>query len=210
MDVIKIGKYISQKRKELNLTQKDLADSLYISDRAVSKWECGKSLPDSSIMLDLCKLLNISINELLLGEDLKMENQNKQLEQTVLELIKEKEQTDKKLLQIEVVIGLTGTIFNVALIILGALGYAYLNLPLWAMILMISFGVVLFAISITIALIIEQKAGYYECKNCGHRYVPTFLQVLLAPHINRSRYMKCPNCHKWTYNKKVISKKINI
>ena len=210
MDVIKIGKYISQKRKELNLTQKDLADSLYISDRAVSKWECGKSLPDSSIMLDLCKLLNISINELLLGEDLKMENQNKQLEQTVLELIKEKEQTDKKLLQIEVVIGLTGTIFNVALIILGALGYAYLNLPLWAMILMISFGVVLFAISITIALIIEQKAGYYECKNCGHRYVPTFLQVLLAPHINRSRYMKFPNCHKWTYNKKVISKKINI
>lgn len=206
MDVIKIGKYISQKRKELNLTQKDLADSLYISDRAVSKWECGKSLPDSSIMLDLCKLLNISINELLLGEDLKMENQNNQLEQTVLELIKEKEQTDKKLLQIEVVIGLTGTIFNVALIILGALGYAYLNLPLWAMILMISFGVVLFIISITIALIIEQKAGYYECKNCGHRYVPTFLQVLLAPHINRSRYMKCPNCHKRTYNKKVISK----
>lgn len=206
MDVIKIGKYISQKRKELNLTQKDLADSLYISDRAVSKWECGKSLPDSSIMLDLCKLLNISINELLLGEDLKMENQNKQLEQTVLELIKEKEQSDKKLLQIEVVIGLTGTIFNVALIILGALGYAYLNLPLWAMILMISFGVVLFIISITIALIIEQKAGYYECKNCGHRYVPTFSQVLLAPHINRSRYMKCPNCHKRTYNKKVISK----
>ena len=195
MDVIKIGKYISQKRKELNLTQKDLADSLCISDRAVSKWECGKSLPDSSIMLDLCKLLNISINELLLGEDLKMENQNKQLEQS-----------DKKLLQIEVVIGLTGTIFNVALIILGALGYAYLNLPLWAMILMISFGVALFIISITIALIIEQKAGYYECKNCGHRYVPTFLQVLLAPHINRSRYMKCPNCHKWTYNKKVISK----
>ena len=135
-----------------------------------------------------------------------MENQNKQLEQTVLELIKEKEETDKKLLQIEVVIGLTGTIFNVALIILGALGYAYLNLPLWAMILMISFGVVLFIISITIALIIEQKAGYYECKNCGHRYVPTFLQVLLAPHINRSRYMKCPNCHKRTYNKKVISK----
>ena len=68
MDSIKIGKFIAEKRKAKNLTQLQLAERLYVTDRAVSKWECGRSLPDSSIMLELCEALGISVNELLTGE----------------------------------------------------------------------------------------------------------------------------------------------
>ena len=56
------------------------------------------------------------------------------------------------------------------------------------------------------ALKIEQKAGYYECRKCHHKYVPTYPDVFWAMHINRTRYMKCPECDKWSWNKKVISK----
>ncbi|MBQ8572260.1 MAG: helix-turn-helix transcriptional regulator, partial [Ruminococcus sp.] len=68
MDQIKIGKFISKCRKEKNLTQMQLAEKLGITDRAISKWETGKSLPDSSIMLELCEMLGITVNDLLSGE----------------------------------------------------------------------------------------------------------------------------------------------
>lgn len=206
MDTIKIGKFIYKKRKEANLTQSELAEKLFVTDRAVSKWECGRSLPDSSIMLKLCKILNISVNELLIGEKIDTTNNDIAFEKTLIEIVKEKEDADKKLLQIEIVIGVTGTIFLVSMMLIGILSFNYLNLPEWAMLLMIAFGFIIFIILMMFALVIEQKAGYYECKNCKHRYVPSFGQVLMAPHINRSRYMKCPNCGKKTYNKKVLSK----
>ena len=68
MDLSKIGAFIAEQRKKQGLTQSQLAEMLYITDRAVSKWERGKSMPDSSIMLDLCKALKISVNDLLSGE----------------------------------------------------------------------------------------------------------------------------------------------
>ena len=74
MDQIKIGKFISWKRKEQNLTQAQLAEKLGITDRAVSKGETGKSLPDASIMLEMCALLGITVNDLLCGEVVSMEN----------------------------------------------------------------------------------------------------------------------------------------
>jgi len=73
MDQIKIGKFIAEKRKETNLTQEQLAEKLNISKNAVSKWERGLNLPDVSIMQDLCKILNITLNELFIGENIKEE-----------------------------------------------------------------------------------------------------------------------------------------
>ena len=84
MDQIKVGKFIAEKRKNKSLTQMELAEKLNITDRAVSKWECGKSLPDASIMLDLCEILEISVNELLTGEELEMKDYNKQAELCIL------------------------------------------------------------------------------------------------------------------------------
>ena len=74
MDLIKIGKYIAEKRKALGLTQKQLAEKLNMSDKSVSKWERGICLPDVSIYMELCSILRISINEFLAGEDIGAEN----------------------------------------------------------------------------------------------------------------------------------------
>ena len=79
MDQIKIGKFIAECRKKNNLTQMQLAEKLNITDRAISKWETGKGMPDSSIMLDLCNELKISVNELLSGEMIQMEKYDEKL-----------------------------------------------------------------------------------------------------------------------------------
>ena len=73
MNQTEIGNFIAKRRKEKKLTQMQLAEKLNITDRAVSKWETGKSMPDSSIMLELCGILGITVNELLSGEEIDME-----------------------------------------------------------------------------------------------------------------------------------------
>ena len=206
MDQMKIGKFIAEQRKNNGLTQSQLAEKLFVTDRAVSKWECGKSMPDSSIMLQLCEVLKITVNELLTGEKIDMEKYNEQAEVNLIEITKQKEESDRRLLNIEIVIGLTGTIILIALLFIGIFGYKYGGLPLWTMITLISIGTVMFFVSCFFALRIEQKAGYYECKECGHRYVPTYKQVNMAMHMGRKRYMKCPCCGKKSWQRKVISK----
>ena len=144
MDYNKIGEFIASERKAKNLTQLQLAKRLYVTDRAVSKWECGRSLPDSSIMLELCEALDICVNELLTGEELEMKTYNKQAEENLIQMVKEKESSDKRLLNLEIVLGITGTLFLLVMMFTGILGYQYLGLPLWAMLLMMSVGFILF------------------------------------------------------------------
>lgn len=201
MNLNKIGEFIAKKRKEQNLTQLELAEKLCVTDRAVSKWETGKCMPDSSLMLDLCKILKISVNDLLNGEETKME-ENKNLEQTVIELVKQKQEADRRLLFIEIILGIIST-----LIIFGATMIAsFLEIKDWQRIVIIVVGVVIGFIGIMYCVKIEQVAGYYECKNCKHRYVPTYKSVNLAMHMGRTRYLKCPKCGQKTWNKKVIEK----
>ncbi len=202
MDLIKIGKFIAESRKSKNITQMQLAEKLNITDRAISKWECGKAMPDASIMLELCEILGISVNELLKGEKIDMGEYNKQTELHLIELVKEKEEADKRLLNMEIVIGVIGTIFYLALIFVAS----FIEMQLWLRVVLICGGLVVFLIAILFSLRIEQKAGYYECKCCKNRYIPTFKQALFAMHVNRTRYMKCPKCGKKSWNKKVISR----
>ncbi len=202
MDQIKIGKFIAECRKSKNLTQMQLSEMLNITDRAVSKWERGLSMPDSSIMLELCGILGISVNDLLSGEVVTMENYNKELENNLLEVIKQKELSDKRLLSVEVFVGITATVVLLALIFIAA----FVQMEGWLRVSLISLGFALFLAGCFCALRIEQVAGYYACKECGHRYVPTYKAVNLAPHMGRTRYMRCPNCGKRSWNKKVISK----
>ncbi len=204
MDQIKIGKFIAWKRKEQNLTQAQLAEKLGITDRAVSKWETGKSLPDASIMLEMCALLGITVNDLLCGEVVSMENYNEQMENSLIEMIKQKERADKRLLTMEIVIGLTSSIFLFAMLAVGII-FMTLEKPIWAFILPVGIGFVQFIICMAFALRIEQVAGYYECRKCGHRYVPSYKAVSLAMHTGRMRYMKCPKCGKKSWQKKVTS-----
>ena len=203
MNQKKIGKFIAAKRKEQNLTQEKLAEKLGITDRAVSKWETGKSLPDASIMLELCALLGITVNDLLCGEVVSMENYNEQMEKSLIEMVKQKEQSDKRLLTMEIVIGLISTIFLFAMLAVGII-FMTLEKPIWAFIIPVGIGLVQFIVCIAFAIRIEQVAGYYECRECGHRYVPSYKSVNFAMHMGRTRYMKCPKCGKKSWQKKVI------
>ena len=202
MNQVKIGKFIAECRKKNNLTQMQLAEKLNITDRAISKWENGKAMPDSSLMLDLCKNLKISVNDLLNGEIVKMENYNENTEKLLLEMAKQKQEADKRLLALEILIG----VFSVIIMFGFILPAAYLQMSDWLRVCLVITGFIFFFIGISFALRIEQIAGYYECKKCHHRYVPKFNSVFWAMHLGRTRYMKCPECHKWSWNKKVLTK----
>lgn len=202
MDQIKIGKFIAKCRKEKGLTQIQLAEMLSITDRAVSKWETGKSLPDSAIMLELCSILGITVNDLLSGEVTEMTNYNENYEKNLVEMVKQKETTDRMLLKLEVVIGILSVLILLVPIIIGSL----VPMEDWLRLVLVFSGFIPCFIGFFFALRIEQVAGYYECQHCGHRYVPTYKAVNLAPHMGRTRHMKCPECGKKSWQKKVISK----
>ena len=112
MDQVRIGKFIAEKRKEQGLTQAQLAEALGITDRAVSKWETGRSLPDASIMLELCGLLKITVNDLLNGEVVTVEKYNAAMEKNLLEMVRQKEEKDRQLLKTEIVIGVVSVLFS--------------------------------------------------------------------------------------------------
>lgn len=202
MDQIKIGKFIQERRKEKRLTQSELAEKLDVTDRAVSKWENGNCIPDASNIQELCKILNITINDLFSGCVVDMRDNEKKLEENLLEMIKIKEKRDKELLILEIFIGVIVSIIMFLCIMITS----FVQMEDWIRIVLIVFGIIPFAIGISYAIRIEQIAGYYECSNCNYKYIPTYKSVLFSMHVNRTRKMKCPNCNKKSWYKKVISK----
>ena len=202
MDQEKIGKFIASCRKDMGLTQAALAEKLGITDRAVSKWENGKSMPDASIMLELCGILQITVNELLSGERLDMEDYKKMAEENLLQLQKQEELNNKKLLSLEVVIGYTSTISFMVLTF--AASFAVTS-PVWRVVMILT-AAVIFTVGMLYCLRLEHDAGYYECPNCGKKYVPSMKAVVMAPHVGRNRRLRCPYCGKRGFHKKVLTK----
>ena len=202
MDQIKIGKFIAECRKKMGLTQMQLGEMLGITDRAVSKWERGISLPDSSIMLELCSILKITVNDLLCGEVVTMDNYNEKLENNLLEMVKQKEKSDKMLLQFEIIMGS----ICIALMLTLCVFAAYVPMDEWLRIALIIIGMIPVIIAAPFMLKIEQTAGYYVCRHCGHKHIPKYSTVFMSMHLGRTRYMKCPKCEKHSWQKKVISK----
>lgn len=203
MDLIKIGKFIANCRKEKNITQEQLAEKLYITDRAVSKWERGLSLPDADKMLDLCNILDINVNELLNGEKINMKDYEKKTDELLVELAKQEELKNKKMITDMYVLTITTVIFYIGITLLAA--YTLGEGTLFGIIVAVS--TVILVIVAFYALKLEIDAGYYECKKCHHRYVPdSYFKVMLAPHLDTVRYLKCPKCGKRSWSKKVMSK----
>ncbi len=200
MNQKKIGKFIAERRKTAGLTQMQLAEKLNITDRAVSKWETGKTLPDASLMLELCDILGISVNELLSGEKISMENNNQKNEQLLLQMAKEVEQKNKTIwtsMWIIMIVSIIG--------LLGGISVAALYIPegVWQLVAIIGITI-LFLIPCFYALKLEVSVGAYKCKNCGHEIVPTYTEALNAMHMGTTRYLKCPECNKKTWCKKVL------
>ena len=201
MDQVKIGKFIAFCRKEQGMTQAALAEKLGISDRAVSKWETGKSLPDAGIMLELCALLKISVNDLLSGEKIMAVSYDKKAEENLLLMKEEVEKKNRQLLKAEYMISIPAVISGLVICLLAA----FIDMPVWLRIALIAFALIMILAVAFAAVGVEQKAGYYECQNCRKRYVPSYWQVNLAAHMGRTRYMKCPRCNKYSWQKKVLT-----
>ena len=202
MDYDKIGNFILEQRKAKKLTQAKLAEKLFVSEKTISKWENGNGLPDTNILPKLCEALDISVNELLNGEKISAPNYENKAESKLLELQTAKEKSDKRLLCSEIMICVVSLVFFLTIIFTSILlcekGYVAIGITLMVV------GFVLFIVAMSFAIYIEQIAGFYVCKHCNHKYVPKYLQVYLAMHSGRTRFMKCPHCKKWSWNKKTI------
>lgn len=201
MDLKKIGKFIAENRKKVGLSQESLAEKLDVSNRSVSKWERGICLPETAKMPELCRLFDITINDLFSGEIVDMKNNDKKLNENLLALAKEKEQKDKQLLTLEWVLGFLGLAAFLAMVFM-CIPIADSNTPL--AVTMFIVGFIIFMIAAFFALKIEQIAGYYQCAKCGHKHVPTFGAVFVAMHFGRTRHLRCPKCGKKSWQKKVL------
>ena len=203
MDSIKIGKFIADCRKKKNITQEKLAEKLYITNRAVSKWERGLSLPDADKMLELCNILDINVNELLNGEKIDMENYEKKTEELLIELARQEKIKNKRLITDMWVLTITTFIFYVSLVSMSCI---LLEKGLILGII-ICVSTIVFVIICFYGFKLEVASGYYECKHCHHIFEEkNYFKLLMAPHIGTSRYQKCPNCGKKSMAKKVMSK----
>ena len=202
MDQVKIGRFIAACRKRANLTQMQLAEKLNITDRAVSKWETGKAMPDTAIMLELCHILGISVNELLSGEKIDMENNDQKNEQLLLDMAKEIETKNKTIwtsMWAIMIVSMTALIAGIFV--------ARFLIPegVWQLITVLGLCVVFLPLCFY-ALKLEVSVGAYKCKNCGCEIVPTYSEALNAMHMGFTRYLKCPKCNKRTWCKKVLKK----
>lgn len=126
MDLVKIGKYIAEKRKALGMTQKQLAEKLGMSDKSVSKWERGVCLPDVSVYLELCKILGITINEFLAGEDISEENLTEKAEDNLIQVAKDSKHRQKHLKGMIAVLALTAVL---AIAAAGVMWYRSVRTP---------------------------------------------------------------------------------
>lgn len=200
MDQQKIGRFIAQTRKEKSLTQRELADTLCISDKTVSKWENGKGMPEVSLMMPLCEALDITANELLSGERLSQDDYIRKAEENIMTLVKEREESKKKIM-LSAIVAVITIIGGTALVTVSGV----FEMELWARILLIGLGLVVIFGGLFVAAALEMEAGTFECKHCKHRFVPTVGAYIAGPHSLTTRYLKCPECGKKSYCKRRLT-----
>ena len=200
MDQVKIGKFISQMRKEKGLTQKQLGEELLISDKTVSKWETGKGMPEVSLMLPLCEKLGINVNELLTGERIPDKDYKKKAEENIMDIMREKEESIKNII-ISAVSAAIAVLASVTIILVAGT----LKMETWQRILLIAIAVIVMAGGIAVACMADLSAGTYECTHCGARFVPSAKSYIFGAHTITKRKLTCPKCGKRSYCKRRLT-----
>ena len=203
MDQVKIGKFISNERKAKGYTQKQLSELLGISDKTISKWECGNGFPEASLLLPLCNELKITVNELLTGERISQQNYKKKAEENMVNMIREKEENKQKIL-LTTIIGVISTITFVTLLLVVCFYTDVIALPIKIVLMMIALSV--FGVGLYVAMWGDRKIGYFKCRNCNELFTPTFMQYTMGMHIASTRYLKYPHCKTRTWCRKVMTK----
>ncbi|SFX15293.1 helix-turn-helix domain-containing protein [Ruminococcus sp. XPD3002] len=200
MDQVKIGRFISQMRKEKGLTQKQLGEELLISDKTVSKWETGKGMPEVSLMLPLCEKLGINVNELLTGERIPDEDYKKKAEENIMNIMREKEESIRKII-ISAISAAIAVLASVTIILVAGT----LKMETWQRILLIAIAVIVMAGGIAVACMADLSAGTYECTHCGARFVPSAKSYIFGAHTITKRKLTCPKCGKRSYCKRRLT-----
>lgn len=203
MDQVKIGKFISDERKAKGYTQKQLSELLEISDKTISKWECGNGFPEASLLLPLCNELEITVNELLTGERISQQNYKKKAEENMVNMIREKEENKQKIL-LTTIIGVISTITFVTLLLVVCFYTDVITLPIKIVLMIIALSV--FGVGLYVAMLGDRKIGYFKCRNCNELFTPTFMQYNMGMHLLSTRYLKCPHCKTRTWCRKVMTK----
>ena len=189
MDQIRIGKFIAESRKSKGLTQRQLADALSISDKTVSKWECGKGLPEVSLMLPLCAALEITVNDLLSGEKVSSMEYQKKAEGNMMNLMQENEENRKRMALSVITVAIT-VIAVGALVVIAA----YMDLPAVARVLLILGAVFVAAAGIAAGAMLDRRVGYFECPHCKELFVPSMDAYIKSYHTFTKRRLTCPKC----------------
>ena len=201
MDQIKIGKFIADERKRKGYTQKQLSEKLEISDKTISKWERGNGFPEVSLLLPLCNELEITVNELLSGERVSEEDYRKKAEENMVNLVREAQESKKKIILSAIVVGLT-IIAALPLIMISGM----LEMENWLRVTLIIIGCVVFFGGIAVACVLDRDAGAFECPECNNRFVPDMKAYVMGPHTITKRKLVCPHCGAHKYCKKVLTK----
>lgn len=128
-----------------------------------------------------------------------MNNYNENVEKNLIELAKQKEEADRRLLNTEIIMGVPLVVLFLGVMLIAS----KFEMDTWVRFAIIISDVIVFLIATFFMVGIEQKAGYYECQKCHHKYVPSYSSVCLAMHFGRTRYMKCPKCNQKSWQKKV-------
>lgn len=201
MDQVKIGRFIRELRVEKGMKQRDVAEHLGIADKTVSKWECGKGLPEVALMLPLCAVLGINVNELLSGERLEDEEYRDRAEENMVNIIKKYQEAKKKHILANIV-ALLGLLAGFSLILVAG----FIEIEAWVRVLLIAIGFVVLLGCVFVACALDSDAGSFACPKCGRHIVPTTVQYINAPHTITRRYLFCPGCGKRRWCKKQLNK----
>lgn len=201
MDQVKIGKFIQEMRKKQSLTQRELAEKMNISDKTVSKWETGNGLPEVGLMPPLCELLHIDVNELLSGEKLDEKRYYKKAEENIMDLLKERAESKKKIIIAAIIVAIT-LLAGITLVMLSGL----LEMAIWLRVVLCVIAFLIIATGIGLACVLDKDAGTFECKYCGQRFVPSMKAYILGAHTIKKRKLKCPHCGKRSYCTKRLTK----
>ena len=203
MNQIQIGRFIASERKRLGFTQKQLAEKLNISDKTISKWECGNGFPDVSLLMPLCSELEITVNELLSGERVSEEDYQKKAEENMMMIIKEKEENKKRYV-LTIICGIISVVSYLTILLVVCFYTNEISTPV--KLLLISVACAILAVGIFISVNGDRTIGYFKCKHCGEHFVPSRFDYNISAHIVTTRHLKCPHCHKKSWCKKVMSK----
>ena len=189
MEPTRISRFIAERRKALGLTQRQLAEQLSVSDKAVSKWETGRGLPDVLLMPPLCAALGITVNDLLSGERVEEGDYRKKAEENMMELMRENAENRQRLLQSIACGGVT----VVAVCALVALA-AFLLLPALARVALLLLAMATALAGIWAAATLDARAGWFECPHCGELFAPAMADYVKGRHTFTRRRLTCPHC----------------